>query len=82
MEQALKMVSSNRDLNETAQKTYAAWLGYYNGQVKKVGWSKEDLVREANEMAKVWGLSEQPSVDARAAGKMGLRKVAGLKVRK
>ena len=36
-----------------------AWLGYYNGALKRVGWRKEDLVAAANAMVlNVWGAKE------------------------
>ena len=36
-----------------------AWLGYYNGALKRIGWKKEDLVAAANAMVlNAWGAKE------------------------
>jgi ATP-dependent RNA helicase MSS116, mitochondrial len=34
----------------TTAAAYQAWLGFYNGRLRKLGWSKGDLVREANDL--------------------------------
>jgi hypothetical protein len=39
----------------TLAAAYQAWLGFYNGKLRKLNWTKADLVREANELAlKCW----------------------------
>jgi ATP-dependent RNA helicase MSS116 len=77
---ALSEVGANKGLNESAQQAYRAWLGYYNGQLKKVGWNKKELVQEANQWAKDIGLKAQPALQKKTVGKMGLKGVPGLKL--
>ena len=49
-------------------------MGFYNSYLRKLGWSKEDLVREANDLAlNCWHLGELPSLEAKTVGKMGLK---------
>ena len=58
-----------------------AWLGFYNGNLKKVGWSKHDLVRHANAWAvRCCGARAPPALAARTVGKMGMKGVPGLRV--
>eukprot|EP00177_Eucheuma_denticulatum_P000802 GFKZ01001453.1.p1 GENE.GFKZ01001453.1~~GFKZ01001453.1.p1 ORF type:complete len:446 (+),score=48.80 GFKZ01001453.1:671-2008(+) len=60
---------------------FQAWLGFYNGQLRQLGWSKERLVREANDWAtKVALLHEPPSLLPQTARKMGLQGVPKLRV--
>jgi len=68
------------DLRIAAEQAYRAWLGYYNGHLKKVKWDKKTLVRQANMWGKEVGLTEQPSLQKRTIGKMGLKGVPGLKI--
>lgn len=80
MTATLAGVNSNKGLKESAEQAYRAWLGYYNGQLKKVGWNKKQLVNEGNQWAKDIGLREQPALMKRTVGKMGLKGVPGLKL--
>ena len=80
MSAALKKVGSNKRLSESAEQAYRAWLGYYNGNLKKIGWDKKRLVKEANQWAKDVGLQAQPSLLKKTVGKMGLKGVPGLKL--
>jgi ATP-dependent RNA helicase MSS116 len=80
MDAALSNVGSKKELTESAEQAYRAWLGYYNGNLKKVGWDKKRLVKEANQWAKDVGLNQQPSLLKRTVGKMGLKGVPGLKL--
>eukprot|EP00980_Cylindrotheca_fusiformis_P019576 scaffold6784_cov108-Cylindrotheca_fusiformis.AAC.18 len=77
---ALEGVDSDKALKESAEQAYRAWLGYYNGQLKKVGWNKLQLVKEGNQWAKDIGLKEQPSLLKKTVGKMGLKGVPGLRL--
>jgi len=78
MQEALKNVSRNKDLRVSAEQAYRAWLGYYNGALKKCNWDKRDLVIAANSWAKEVGLEKQPSLQKKTVGKMGLKGVPGL----
>ncbi len=76
----IKNVSKIRDLGISAEQAYRAWLGYYNGHLKKVKWDKRTLVQQANMWGKEVGLTEQPSLQKRTIGKMGLKGVPGLRI--
>ena len=75
---ALKQVPDNEGLTLRAQQCYAAWLGYMKGHTKVTGWTPVELVREANEFAAQLGLLEQPRLQKKTVGKMGLKGVPGL----
>jgi ATP-dependent RNA helicase MSS116 len=71
-------VSTNEAMEVAAQQAYAAWLGYYKGNLRKCGWKPVELVEAANQWAKDVGLSKQPRLEAKTVGKMGLKGVPGL----
>eukprot|EP00536_Pseudo-nitzschia_multiseries_P004444 jgi/Psemu1/302585/fgenesh1_kg.73_\ len=75
---AIQNVSRIKDLHVSAEQAYRAWLGYYNGHLKKVKWDKKTLVQQANMWGIQIGLKEQPSLQKRTIGKMGLRGTPGL----
>ena len=54
--------------------------GYYNGQLRKVKWDKKTLVNQANMWSKQVGIPEQPSLQKKTIGKMGLKGVPGLRI--
>jgi len=78
MDLALTKVSRDKELNLSAQQAYRAWLGFYNSNTKKFKWDKTDLVHAANQWAKDVGLREQPTIERKTLGKMGLMGVRGL----
>ena len=80
IDRALQNVNSDKSLGESGEQAYRAWLGYYNGHLKKVGWDKKRLVQEANQWAKDVGLKQQPSLLKKTIGKMGLKGVPGLRI--
>jgi len=69
------------NLHVAAQQAYQAFLGYYNSNLRRIKWSKTELVKQANEYASFLGLSSQPELLRRTVGKMGLKGVPGLQVR-
>jgi len=75
---AIQNVSKTHDLRTAAEQAYRAWLGYYNGHLKKVKWDKKTLVQQANMWGAEVGLKAQPSLQKRTIGKMGLRGTPGL----
>ena len=77
---AIGNVSTNKPLRNSAEQAYRAWLGYYNGHLKKVQWDKKQLVVQANAFGTEVGLVEQPSLQKRTVGKMGLKGVPGIKI--
>ena len=78
--EGLTKVDRNRDLKESAEQCYRAHLGFYNGNLKKCGWNKTQLIQEANHFAECLGLSEQPSLQKKTIGKMGLKGQPGLRI--
>jgi ATP-dependent RNA helicase MSS116 len=80
VEQAKLNVGKDKTLRLSAEQAYRAWLGYYNGHLKKVRWDKKLLVQQANLWAKQIGLMNQPSLQKKTTGKMGLKGVPGLKI--
>ncbi|KAL9185597.1 hypothetical protein ACHAXT_003374 [Thalassiosira profunda] len=79
-DRAIAHVSSDRALHESAAQAYRAWLGYYNGHLRKVRWDKKQLVAQANAWGQTVGLREQPSLQKRTVGKMGLKGTPGLRI--
>lgn len=78
--QGILNVSKIQGLQLSAEQAYRAWLGYYNGHLKKVKWDKRTLVCQGNMWGKEIGLKDQPSLQKRTIGKMGLKGIPGLKV--
>ena len=69
------------DLAASAAHAYQAHMGFYNSNLRKVGWTKEVLVLESNELARVFGfVNGPPPVQAKTIGKMGLKGVPGLNI--
>lgn len=68
--------------SKSSAQCYGAWLGLHNGMLRKLGWSKEELVQWANAYGRTLGLASPPALPAKTVGKMGLRGVAGLVVEK
>ena len=75
---ALSRVPGNAELKAATEQAYRAWMGYYNGNLRKCGWDKPTLVREANKVAGFFGLVQQPSLQKKTVGMMGLKGVPGL----
>eukprot|EP01059_Diplonema_ambulator_P010667 TRINITY_DN2067_c0_g3_i2.p1 TRINITY_DN2067_c0_g3~~TRINITY_DN2067_c0_g3_i2.p1 ORF type:complete len:596 (+),score=206.68 TRINITY_DN2067_c0_g3_i2:270-1790(+) len=60
---------------------YQAWLGFYNSNLKKLGWSREELVRQANAwITTCCLLKEVPYLQAKTVGKMNLKDTPGLRI--
>ena len=74
-------VSRDSELRKSAEQTYAAWLGFYNSNLRKCRWDKPKLVEMANFFATTLGLLEQPTLEKKTVGKMGLKGVPGLRVK-
>jgi ATP-dependent RNA helicase MSS116 len=72
--------SSGDSLKTEAESAYRAWLGYYNGKLRLCGWDKPKLVAMANQWAQFIGLTEQPSLEPKTVGMMGLKGVPGLRI--
>jgi ATP-dependent RNA helicase MSS116 len=73
-------VQGDPSLRTSAEQAYRAMLGYYNGKLRALGWSKEELVQRANAYARVIGLQQVPALEKKTVGLMGLKGVPGLRV--
>jgi len=68
-------------LSKSASAAYAAFLGYYKSQMKRMGMrSAENLVGIANDFAMSSGFPEPPQLQKSTVSKMGLKGVAGLNI--
>lgn len=68
-------------LADSAAGAYQAFLGYYLGQMKRMGMNrKEELVDIANDFASMAGLREPPELSRVLIDKMGLRGVDGINI--
>jgi len=68
-------------LSKSGSAAYAAFLGYYKGQMKRLGMKRaEPLVDIANDFARAMGFLEPPQLQKSTVGKMGLKGVAGLNI--
>jgi hypothetical protein len=56
-----------------AKMAWQAWLGYYNGQLRKLNLNKEQLVVKSAEYASTIGLPQIPAMQKKTIGKMGLQ---------
>jgi ATP-dependent RNA helicase MSS116 len=69
----------NPGLVKSAQDCYRGMMGYYSGQLKRIGVkSPEKLVQFVNGYSLQSGLDEVPSIAAKSARNMGLYGIAGL----
>lgn len=60
-------------------QVYQSWLGYYNSHLKRLEWTREELVRHATLFAvQGLGLPSAPTLNARQVGMMALKGVDGL----
>lgn len=78
--EVLRRVPREEGLRKSAEQAFQAWLGFYNSNLRRLRWTKEELVRWANDYALVIGLPEPPALERKTVGKMGLKGVAGLRV--
>lgn len=63
------------------EAAYHAWLGYYNS-IKEIGRDKTTLVEHAKTFCESIGLQKPPALFRKTALKMGLKDIAGIRVRK
>lgn len=81
MQAAIRSVVGHEELRVSAEQAFQAWLGFYNGCCRKLGWSKEQLVAKANFLAtRCMGLNQPPRLPRRTVGKMNLSGTKGLLV--
>eukprot|EP01104_Vermistella_antarctica_P019538 TRINITY_DN76_c1_g1_i3.p1 TRINITY_DN76_c1_g1~~TRINITY_DN76_c1_g1_i3.p1 ORF type:complete len:314 (-),score=90.72 TRINITY_DN76_c1_g1_i3:136-1077(-) len=64
---------------QTKVRAYIAWMGFYNSNLRKMKWSKPDLVRRANEYAlNSLLLASIPPIRYKTVCNMGLKGTPGL----
>lgn len=63
-----------------AASAYVAWLGYYNSNLRRLGWSQRLLVDKAADWSRCMGLHETPALQKKTIGMMGLKGVPGLRI--
>ena len=69
----------NPSLVKSAQDAYRGMMGYYSGQLKRIGVrSPEQLVEFINGYSIQTGLNDVPTLSAKSARNMGLHGVSGL----
>jgi ATP-dependent RNA helicase MSS116 len=81
LEPVLESIRSgrNQSLVKSARDSYRGMLGYYRGQLKRIGIrSSNDLVEFVNGYAIQSGLNEVPAISAKSARNMGLYGVSGV----
>lgn len=65
--------------DKTVTGAYQAWLGYHNSHLRKLSWSKTELVARANEWAAHVARRDQPpALAAKTLGKMNIKGTPGL----
>lgn len=60
--------------NDEVISAWQAWVGFYNGQTKRLGWTTQCLLQESKKYAVSIGLKEAPALSRRVLSKMGLTK--------
>jgi ATP-dependent RNA helicase MSS116, mitochondrial len=75
----LARVEQDAELSTEASQSYSATLGFYNSNLRRLGWSKPQLVEHINELILTLGCSEVPSIPRDTLGKMGLRGTRGIR---
>lgn len=75
---ALAYLHSRSDLKLSAEKAYAAFLGFYNSNLKKLNLSKTKLVEMGALYSKVIGLENVPLLQKKTLRAMGLMGTPGL----
>ena len=74
-----QLMTHSSALSVEAIQSWQAWLGFYKGNVKSLGWSSHDLLQEAKSYAQSMGLDDIPALPRRTLAKMGLSKIEGFK---
>ena len=81
---ALALISgrsaSTDEIRKSAISSSIAWLGFYNSNLRRLNWTKTDLVAVGHDYARSIGLKEIPPIMRKTLGKMGLNGTPGLKV--
>eukprot|EP00501_MAST-03F_sp_TOSAG23-6_P002467 GSMAST32.ASY1.ANO1.2577.1 assembled CDS len=80
----LNDIKKDPEMRKAAAQAYQAWIGFYNGYLRKLRWNKPELVRMGTEFARsINALDVQgnpPALLRRTVGKMGLKGIRGLTI--
>lgn len=74
----MENLSSNKELEKSAQQSYQAWLGFYNTHMKRLHLDRVALVQLAAQYSAQIGLREVPKLEKRTLKKMNLFGVPGI----
>lgn len=74
----IKNLKMHKELEKSAQQSYQAWLGFYNGKTKALKLKSEGLVKLAADYSYSIGLDEVPKLEKRTLKKMNLLGVPGI----
>ncbi|ETP35680.1 hypothetical protein F442_16282 [Phytophthora nicotianae P10297] len=75
---ALTNARLRSELDQSAEKAYAAFLGFYNSNLKKLGMSKTKLVETGALYSQLIGLEKVPLLQKKTLRAMGLMGTPGL----
>jgi len=75
---ALANLRPRSELEQSAEKAYGAFLGFYNSNLKKLGMSKTKLVETGAFYSKLLGLEKVPMLPTKTLRAMGLMNTPGL----
>ena len=79
----IESLLQNETLKLSAERAYQAFLGYYNNNLKRLSLDKVQCVAIATEYAQTIGFVDQvPPLEKKTIGKMGLKGVAGIRIKK
>jgi ATP-dependent RNA helicase MSS116 len=79
--EVLQRCFRNGEFVKSAEQAYVAWLGFYNSNLKRVGFDRTMVVTMANRFAReVMLLDQLPMIEKKTVGKMGLKGVPGIRL--
>ncbi|RLN68424.1 hypothetical protein BBP00_00001035 [Phytophthora kernoviae] len=77
---ALAHIRQGSELEQSAEKAYAAFLGFYNSNLKKLGMNKKKLVETGALYSQLIGLQKVPALQKKTLRAMGLLDTPGLTI--
>ena len=80
MQDTLARVKASAEVSKAGDQAYAATLGFYASNMKRLGWSPAKVVEAVNARFLAAGLSDVPAVQAKTAAKMHLKGAPGLRI--
>ncbi|KAG7401611.1 hypothetical protein PHYBOEH_000143 [Phytophthora boehmeriae] len=77
---ALARIRQGSELEQSAEKAYAAFLGFYNSNLKRLGMNKTKLVETGALYSQLIGLQRVPALQKKTLRAMGLLDTPGLTI--